>query len=132
MGSASLVVDTAKPRPGNDHGKWPHLDHAHCCRESGDMTGLRHRSRYECAIAWSRCCVQAPGMHRRTLAGLLWFFVAWYAWSFVVAAVGVPELIGPVLGILAAALIVGDPLDRIWHQGEARVTPERFAVSEPA
>jgi hypothetical protein len=72
-------------------------------------------------------------MKRRTLAGLLWFFVTWYGWSFVAAAVGVPELLGPVLGIIAAALVVGDPFDRIWHSREARAVPERsVAATEPA
>ena len=59
-------------------------------------------------------------MKKRVLAGLLWFYVAWYAWSMVASTLGVSDMLGPVLGVIAAALIVGDPLGRIWSPSSER------------
>jgi hypothetical protein len=53
-------------------------------------------------------------MKKRVLAGLLWFFVAWGAWNFLAAVVGLPGFAGPVLGAAVAMFIAGDPTGRIW------------------
>jgi hypothetical protein len=53
-------------------------------------------------------------MKTRVLAGLLWFYVTWFAWSFLAAFAGLPELAGPVVGAAVAMFIAGDPLGRIW------------------
>ncbi len=53
---------------------------------------------------------------KRLLAATLWFYAAWYAGSLLAAVIGVPDLIGPVVGI-AAGLIVGvDPRHLIWNR----------------
>ena len=53
-------------------------------------------------------------MKKRVLAGLLWFYVTWCAWSFLAAFAGLPQLAGPVVGAAVAMFIAGDPLGRIW------------------
>jgi hypothetical protein len=51
---------------------------------------------------------------KRVAATFLWFYAFWYLGSMVAAFVGVPDVIGPVLG-LAAGLVVGiDPRGFIW------------------
>ena len=53
-------------------------------------------------------------MKKCVIAGLLWFYVTWYAWAVIAYFAGVTDLPGPLLGIVAAALIAGDPLGRVW------------------
>ena len=53
-------------------------------------------------------------MKKRVLAGLLWFYVTWFAWAYVATFFGLTELAGPVLGAAVAMFIAGDPLGRIW------------------
>ncbi len=67
-------------------------------------------------------------MKKRLVAGVLWFYTSWYAWSVVATLVGVSTAPGPVFGFLAALLLAGDPFGRIWA---ARRT-ESMLVSSPA
>jgi hypothetical protein len=55
-------------------------------------------------------------MKKRIFAGLLWFYATWYAWVVIASFLGVTDLVGPILGIVAAFLIAGDPLRRIWSR----------------
>lgn len=73
-------------------------------------------------------------MKKRVLAGLLWFYTIWYAWSMIASTLGVSEMLGPVLGLIAAALFAGDPLGRIWSStGDRPTATVRAAGSgEPA
>ena len=73
-------------------------------------------------------------MKKRVLAGLLWFYATWYAWSIVASTVGVSDMLGPVLGLIAAALIAGDPLGRIWSTSRERqaVNASASTFAEPA
>lgn len=51
---------------------------------------------------------------KRIVAAGLWFYAFWYLGSAVAALLGVPDLLGPVLGLTAAA-VVGLELRRvIW------------------
>jgi hypothetical protein len=51
---------------------------------------------------------------KRLAAATLWFYAFWYLGSTIATFAGVPDLLGPVLG-LAAGLIVGiDPKRLIW------------------
>ena len=53
---------------------------------------------------------------KRFAAAALWFYAAWYAGSTIAALMGVPDVLGPVLG-LTAGLIVGlDPRHLIWNR----------------
>jgi putative effector of murein hydrolase LrgA (UPF0299 family) len=53
---------------------------------------------------------------KRFAAAALWLFAFWYLGSMIASLMGVPDLLGPVLG-LAAGLIVGiDPRRVIWRR----------------
>jgi hypothetical protein len=53
-------------------------------------------------------------MSKRIAAGILWFLAAWYAGAWIALLLGVPEILGPIMGISAAAVFAGDPLGIIW------------------
>lgn len=81
---------------------------------------------YNRAMAQMRVAGDAAPMKKRILAGLLWFYMIWYAWTIIANFVGVTDLAGPVIGLVAAALIAGDPLGRIWSRpnyGQPAVAP---------
>ena len=65
-------------------------------------------------------------MKKRVAAGLLWFYVTWYAWAVIASFVGLTDLVGPVLAALVAALLAGDPMHRIWSRADkpAGIRPE--------
>jgi hypothetical protein len=94
----------------------------------------RQQSRYEDAIVlrWPRA--DPPPMKKRVLAGLLWFYVTWFAWAYLAAFFGLPELAGPVLGAAVAMFIAGDPTGRIWggRSLTRSVAPITDQQSEPA
>ena len=51
---------------------------------------------------------------KRILAAALWLFAGWYVGTGVAVYLGLPELIGPLLGIGLAGLVAGDPLRHFW------------------
>ena len=51
---------------------------------------------------------------KRITATLLWFFAFWSLGSMVAALLGVPDLIGPVLGVAAGVIVGVDPRRVIW------------------
>jgi hypothetical protein len=53
-------------------------------------------------------------MNKRIAAGVLWLFAGWYLGNIVAFHVGISDLLGPILGIAAAAVVAGDPLGLIW------------------
>jgi hypothetical protein len=72
-------------------------------------------------------------MKKRILAGFLWFFAGWYLGAFLAFMVGVPEVVGPILGLTLAALVAGDPRHVIWKAtpGPAAGTDDGDQVTEP-
>ncbi len=54
------------------------------------------------------------GMTKRIAAAALWFLSGWTVGNVFAMLVGVPEVVGPILGLAAAALVAGDPLGIIW------------------
>ena len=72
---------------------------------------------------------------KRLLASALWFYAAWYAGSPSRLMLGVPDVIGPVVG-LTAGLIVGlDPRHVIWNRTSpvtASPPPDRTQLSDAA
>jgi hypothetical protein len=64
-------------------------------------------------------------MVKRVAAGFLWFFAGWYFGAFVVFVMGVTPLVGPALGLLAAALVAGDPFGIFWAKRAPTATRER-------
>jgi hypothetical protein len=55
-----------------------------------------------------------PGMLKRVLAALLWFYAGWYAGALLADFTGVSQVLGPIVGAAAAALVAGDPRRIIW------------------
>jgi hypothetical protein len=53
-------------------------------------------------------------MKKRILAAFLWFYAGWYGGAILADVVGVSPLLGPIIGAVTAALIVGDPRRIIW------------------
>ena len=53
---------------------------------------------------------------KRLISATLWFYSLWYLGSLITATLGLPDLLGPVLG-LSGGLIVGvDPRRVIWRR----------------
>lgn len=69
-------------------------------------------------------------MNKRIAAGVLWLFAGWYLGNIVAFHVGISDLLGPILGIAAAAVVAGDPLGLIWTGSAQRVTVDRGPVTD--
>jgi len=69
-------------------------------------------------------------MKKRVVAASLWFLAVWYGWSILTFVVGVPEALGPLLGLATAVLVVTDPGQRIWRSGPTTVSVGRQVTSE--
>ena len=68
-------------------------------------------------------------MHKRLLAGPLWFFATLYAWEFLAFVLpSLPTAVGPVLAIVLASLIVLDPAELLW---KAPSVPARSVSRRP-
>ena len=63
-----------------------------------------------------------PGMTKRVLAAMLWFYTGWYAGAMIAAYIGVSPLLGPLIGAAAAGLIAGDPRRIIWTSRDTAPT----------
>jgi hypothetical protein len=50
----------------------------------------------------------------RVIAGVLWFFAVWGGWNVAGSVFDVPQIIGPVLGLILGLIVVYDPLRAIW------------------
>jgi len=61
-------------------------------------------------------------MKKRVLAAVLWFNALWFVGSFAAFLLGVSPVLGPILGVSAAAIIAVDPRRIIWARSLA-VTP---------
>jgi hypothetical protein len=53
-------------------------------------------------------------MKKRVVATFLWFYVGWYGGAMLAESLGVSALLGPIIGVAAAVLFVGDPRSIIW------------------
>ena len=62
-------------------------------------------------------------MYTRLLSAGLWFFAAVYAGSILHGVAGVPELVGPLLGLTSAGLIVFVPTRRHVAKPTATLAP---------
>jgi len=73
-------------------------------------------------------------MSKRILAAFLWFYTGWYAGAMLAEFLSVSPALGPIIGVAAAGLIVGDPRRMIWTarptRSVTRSSPER--LPEPA
>ena len=76
---------------------------------------------YERRLVRSGGEAHGPGMSKRTLAAILWFFAGWVGAGGVFAMSGLPSELGMVVGAVVAALIDWDPKGWIWaKQAPAR------------
>jgi hypothetical protein len=66
-----------------------------------------------------------PAGMKRAVAAVLWFFAGWYLGAFVAFVLDVPALLGPVVGLVAAVLIAGDPFGLIWERRTTRAVREQ-------
>jgi hypothetical protein len=69
-------------------------------------------------------------MNKRIAAGVLWLLAGWYLGNIVAFGVGISDLLGPILGIAAAAVVAGDPLGLIWSGSTQAPTVEVRTVHE--
>ena len=66
-------------------------------------------------------------MKKRTFAAFLWFYAGWYAGAVIANQLGLAAMLGPVIGLAAASLFVGDPRRIIWKSTK-RTTIEMNSV----
>jgi hypothetical protein len=62
-------------------------------------------------------------MSKRLLALPLWFYAGWTLGALISYTTGVSGLLGPILGLAAAAIFVGDPRHRIWSRAARSAEP---------
>ncbi len=67
-------------------------------------------------------------MSKRIAAAFLWFFAGWSMTAFIAFLIGVPDVLGPVVGAAFAAIIAGDPRGIIWRP--ARQAEKTRAVAK--
>ncbi len=65
-------------------------------------------------------------MRKRTLIAVLWFFATWTGYELGVQFVGLPPVLGPLLGLAMAAFWGGDPFGVVYG------TPAAPAVASAA
>lgn len=63
-------------------------------------------------------------MNKRILAAALWLFAGWYLGNLVAYQFGLSDLFGPVLGVIAAVAVGGDPLGLIWTRASRTRVPD--------
>ena len=70
-------------------------------------------------------------MKKRVAAAVLWFYCGWYAGAMIASFVGISPALGPILGVVAAVLIAGDPRGIIWPKAQQPQTPEPALTPTP-
>jgi len=55
-------------------------------------------------------------MSKRLFSLALWFYAGWTLGAMIALAIGVSALLGPILGVAAAAIFGGDPRHLIWRR----------------
>ena len=56
---------------------------------------------------------------KRFATAALWFYAFWYLGSMIAGLLGVPDLIGPILGPAAGIIVGVDPGRAIWARANA-------------
>jgi len=62
---------------------------------------------------------------------MLWFYVGWYATSWVAQAVAHPDTVGPIVGFALALVIAVDPCGRVWRSPATAATRAEAGGSAP-
>jgi len=71
-------------------------------------------------------------MTKRIAAAVLWFLAGWYLGSFIAVMTGLSDLLGPLVGMIGAALFAGDPFGRIWKPSTEASASTSPAVGAPS
>ena len=77
---------------------------------------------------WVAAKAAVPTEHqrmKRIAATGLWLYAFWYAGSMIAAVLGLPDVVGPMLGVSAAGLAWSDPRRAIWNR---RITSSAAAA----
>lgn len=69
-------------------------------------------------------------MTKRILAAFLWFYTGWYAGAMLAELLSVSPALGPIIGVAAAGLIVGDPRGLIWARRAPSTAPSTASSSD--
>jgi hypothetical protein len=70
---------------------------------------------------------------KRLAVSVLWLYTGWYAGSMIAAMLGVPDLIGPIVGIAAGLLVAFDPRHIVWDaKASANARARLSSLSSPA
>jgi len=88
------------------------------CFRAPDPSAATNRD--ERAIAAAGCRDDDASVIKRMLAGPLWFFATWTLFEAVALMVGAPHSVGPIIGMVVAALVVLDPANLIWSPAAPR------------
>lgn len=64
-------------------------------------------------------------MNKRVAAAALWFYAAWYLWATIARLSGLADWLGPLVGALAAILVVRVLDHTTWGSGPDRSNSER-------
>jgi hypothetical protein len=70
-------------------------------------------------------------MKRRILAAMLWYYVGWYAMSWITQATALPDALGPIVGLALAVAVASDPGGRIWRSGSRMPGRAEAAATVP-
>jgi hypothetical protein len=74
-------------------------------------------------------------MTKRVVASFLWAFAIYSGGELAWGLLGVPRIVGPVLGIAVASFVLLDPTGRIWLASPGRRIariPDQTATVDPA
>jgi len=82
-------------------------------------------------MAVSGAGADAPGMKKRALAAVLWFYAIWYAGAMIAQMAGLSPALGPILGTAAAAIIAGDPRGIIWTKTPSKRPTAPAPTAQP-
>jgi hypothetical protein len=71
-------------------------------------------------------------MAKRALITFLWFYSFWYLGNTIALYLGLPDILGPILGIAAGTLVAIDPRRIIWTVGSSRDAESTAPTTAPA
>ena len=74
--------------------------------------------------------ILAP-MNKRIASGVLWLFAGWYLGNLIAFQLGWSDLFGPILGIVAATAVAGDPLGLIWRRADRLAAAQQGDTAVP-
>ena len=69
---------------------------------------------------------------KRVVAGFLWFLAGWGIGNVMVEMLGTGSVVGPLLGLVLAALVMSDPFSLFWGRRADRHAPAAGAQPEGA